>query len=277
MKFIKSVSTITIKYFKGLFAIILLWLIPALGIFILDSCNKASYENSKSGEAARKFNERLQETETKLGSITLFNNDPSNQASFGNPEGAYYIKFPVGTNPTIINKARNMPTLTQITYALEYHNASINDSIQTDADFSIFIPEQEVMNTLVPLVNDAKNYLIAKGATQQQITDMLQEENAQEIDLIPFVKLLSNIEQGQYAIRKFSVPFVIDANAKLPKFIECGIYALGGDAGYALAHSGASSWTWSTMKSVFKGVAKRFLGPIGVAIAVISFTGCMLT
>lgn len=115
-----------------------------------------------------------------------------------------------------------------------------------------------------------------KGVTHQEIADMLQEEGSEQIDLIPFVKTLIAIEQEQYTVRNIQLAFINNANA-LPIFIECGITAIGGDAAYALAHSGASSWTWSTMKSVFKNFAKRFLGPIGVAIAVVTFTTCMLT
>jgi hypothetical protein len=117
---------------------------------------------------------------------------------------------------------------------------------------------------------------MSKGATNQDITDMLQEEGAEDIDLIPFVKALTAVEQNQYTVRNISVPFITEAKA-LPKFIECGITALGGDALYALSQSGASSWTWGAMKTAFKSIAKKFLGPIGVAVAVVSFGLCMLS
>lgn len=104
---------------------------------------------------------------------------------------------------------------------------------------------------------------------------MLQEEGAEEIDLIPFVKALTAIEQEQYTVKNIAMPFVTNANA-LPRFVECGLYALGGDALYALSQSTASVWTWTAMKSAFKTVAKKFLGPIGVAVAVVSFGVCML-
>jgi len=51
--------------------------------------------------------------------------------------------------------------------------------------------------------------------------------------------------------------------------------AIGADALSALSGSSASAWTMATMKSAFGAVAKRFLGPIGVAIAVISFGVCI--
>lgn len=43
------------------------------------------------------------------------------------------------------------------------------------------------------------------------------------------------------------------------------------DALWALGGSNAAAWTAAGMKTAFKAVAKRALGPIGVAIAVVSF------
>jgi hypothetical protein len=39
-------------------------------------------------------------------------------------------------------------------------------------------------------VQEAKSYLYSKGITDQQINELLIEEDAEEIDLIPFVKHL---------------------------------------------------------------------------------------
>lgn len=43
------------------------------------------------------------------------------------------------------------------------------------------------------------------------------------------------------------------------------------DALWALGGSNAAAWTAAGMKTAFKAVAKRALGPIGVAIAVVRF------
>lgn len=274
MDFIKFVGTQTSKYFKGLFAVTLLWLFAAMGIFIFDSCKKTNYENSKYGAAARKFNNALDESKAKIGSISLAKNN-NTQSRTLESAGSYYLDFPNGTSTEIIANFSSNVTVESLSNMLTNYGVSIDDSTNINADLIIQVPEEPIRQALQPLVGEAKNYLMAKGATNQQITDMLQEEGAEEIDLIPFVKVLTSIEQNQYTVGKFNFPFIHEAKA-LPHFVECGIQALGGDAAYALAHSGASSWTWATMKSVFKSVAKRFLGPIGVAIAVVTFTVCML-
>lgn len=56
---------------------------------------------------------------------------------------------------------------------------------------------------------------------------------------------------------------------------NCALAAIGADALYSLAFSGASSWSMAALTTTFTGVAKRFLGPIGVGIAVVSFSLCL--
>jgi hypothetical protein len=275
LSFIKFLGTSTVKYFKGLLAISMLWLLPALGIFIFDSCKKANYEKSNSGEAARKFNEAVDKARPILGSTVLNNSSVQSRLTTESAD-IYFVDFPDGTNSQVITDFSSNVNVQNLTSVLTNYGVALDDSINAGAEVIIQVPNEQIRTTLAPLVVEAKNYLYSKGVTAQQIADMLIEEDAEEIDLIPFVKTLTAIEQGQYTVRNIQFPLINSANA-LPHYLECAIAAIGGDAAYALAHSGASSWTWSTMQSVFKGVAKRFLGPIGVAIAVVSFTTCMLT
>lgn len=69
-------------------------------------------------------------------------------------------------------------------------------------------------------------------------------------------------------------------NANLSKLTwgevgNCALSAIGADALYALAFSGASGWSIASLTTAFTGAARRFLGPIGVAIAVVSFALCL--
>ncbi|ROI05746.1 hypothetical protein EGI16_05030 [Chryseobacterium sp. G0240] len=56
---------------------------------------------------------------------------------------------------------------------------------------------------------------------------------------------------------------------------ECVIVAIGADALWALGGSSAATWGAAALTRAFTAVAKRFLGPIGVAIAVVSFGVCI--
>lgn len=217
MNFIKSIGTITIKYIKGLFAIAILWLLPALGIFIFDSCKKANYENSKSGKAAREFNEAVDATRTTLASITLGNNNAIQSRLTEGPRN-YYLDFPAETNPVVITNFSANVTIQSLTNVLTNNGVSIDDSVNNEADLTIQVAEEPIRLALQPLVVEAKNYLYSKGITNQQIMDMIQEENAEEIDLIPFVKVLTAIELTQYTVRNVQVPLIGNANA-LPQFI----------------------------------------------------------
>lgn len=55
----------------------------------------------------------------------------------------------------------------------------------------------------------------------------------------------------------------------------CVIAGLGADALYSLAFSGGVSWGAAALTTVFSKAAARFMGPIGVAIAVVSFGLCL--
>ncbi|MBC5835896.1 hypothetical protein G6N05_13650 [Flavobacterium sp. F372] len=95
----------------------------------------------------------------------------------------------------------------------------------------------------------------------------------EDVDLIFYSSFSPNlpIEKGELAIIQSSETSKISRN----EFINCALGAIGADALNSLAFSGASSWSIGAMTTAFTGVAKRFLGPIGVGIAVISFGLCM--
>lgn len=57
---------------------------------------------------------------------------------------------------------------------------------------------------------------------------------------------------------------------------DCAAASLGIDALWALGTSSSSSWSLAALRTVFTKAASRFLGPVGVGIAVVSFTYCIL-
>lgn len=279
MYILKLLTSSAIKYIKGLLLLACPFLIFSTGIFVFDSCKKNQYDKSESGIAAKKFLDALNANKNQIGSIILEKETQNqrNQNLTTLDDGTLFLDFPIGTDPAIFAAFNNNTSIQAITDALYNYNIAVQDTANAQTDISLQIPTAQITTSLQPLVIEAKNYLISKGFTNQTIQDMIQEEGVTEIELIPFVKVLTAIEQNQYAVRKFNIPLINSAMAIANShFLECGLAALGGDALYSLSLSGASSWTWYTMKSVFKSVAKRFLGPIGVAFAVVSFGICML-
>ena len=56
----------------------------------------------------------------------------------------------------------------------------------------------------------------------------------------------------------------------------CALGAIGVSAGWAFSGSNATKWTISALTKAFSAAASKFLGPIGVGIAVATFAYCLL-
>lgn len=67
----------------------------------------------------------------------------------------------------------------------------------------------------------------------------------------------------------------ISQKMELEDFLKCAAVAVGADALFALGGSSATARSAAALTRAFSAVAKRFLGPIGVAIAVVSFSLCL--
>ncbi len=75
----------------------------------------------------------------------------------------------------------------------------------------------------------------------------------------------------------FRIPGItVNENLTWGEVGTCALGALGVDAAWALGGSNATVWTMSSIRTAFTAVAKRFLGSIGVALAVGSFSFCLL-
>ena len=64
----------------------------------------------------------------------------------------------------------------------------------------------------------------------------------------------------------------------MPKWVECGIAALGADFLFSAGVEGASKhnkWSKKALLKLIGKVGSRMLGPIGAGIAVVTFVGCM--
>ena len=71
------------------------------------------------------------------------------------------------------------------------------ETTPTNEDYQINLPIETITNSLNPLVLESKQYLYTKGFSEQDIQQMIAEENAEEVDLIPFVMALTQTESNQ--------------------------------------------------------------------------------
>jgi hypothetical protein len=249
------------KTLKGSIAIFAILILLFCISSPMQSCKKSNNSEVNNNLEGEKFNKLCQSVSNKLVSISLTTNNNSLAKTESNTSNyeTNYIDFPTQVTPAIqadFNNAESVQEMANIVSSTNSYiskqgtNNNINYAFQMDAD--------QVRDSLASLVTAARHYLCSRGFTNISIDAMLQEEGVPEETLIPFVMLLTN------------------SQATASKTLgECVIKALGGNALYSLAFSGAASWSAATMTIVFKAVAKRFLGPIGVAIAVVTFTMCM--
>ncbi len=184
-----------------------------------------------------------------------------------------FLEFPddaVVPNMSLFNDVNTISELSDLinsTDAIVQQEESL-----TNSDYRVTIPVAPIFATLNPLIEAAKTYLISKGFTNATIHQMIISEGGTEWDLIPYVMSLYYIETGgTFPGFEFNPNDRLNAN----DFIRCAIVAIGADVLYALGTSSCASWTMPLMKKAFGAVAKRMLGPIGAAFAVVSFGICI--
>lgn len=147
-------------------------------------------------------------------------------------------------------------------------------SLDDDVTFThtILVSERESLSALNPLISDSKKYLYDKGFSESEIQTMLKENNVDESSLVPFVISLTESEQYQNSISRnelYSTPTLDWRRVK-----TCAFKALGADILAGALQSSTKTWTKAVLKRLFKTVAARMFGPVGVTVAVIEFSIC---
>lgn len=261
--------------FTGLKLLSLFAVVSVSFSLIVQSCQREQYENNDITKASEKFKASIQTNKSKVGSIMLGGSvtgrpDPSRES--------IYVDFPgdIGSETTNLYSQTN--SIQGLSNLIDNTNAIIQYSpTKTNSDYEINVSVEAVKNSLAPLIADAKNYLYTKGFTNQEIDDMISLHNGTEEDLIPYVMSLTHLEEGGSFAQNLTIPFVNNVYAKLDAndYLRCAGVAIGADVLWSLGASSAATWGKAAMVKAFGAVAKRLLGPIGVAIAVVSFGVCL--
>ncbi|MFT3903486.1 MAG: hypothetical protein QM727_09945 [Niabella sp.] len=273
------------KFSMGMFALLTLNLLAVFCVFIFDSCKKAAYERSDAKEANAKFAAALEANKKSISGILFGNPSKTNVGTIARkvaPESdeiPVYVQFPGEVTPRIETFFQNVNSIQQLASLIDENGALLQyDPTSTNSNYQLNLPIETITNSLNPLIQESKQYLYSRGFTEQDIQQMLNEENALETDLIPLVMIITQAENGQSVARNYLNLFPINtASAKVDwsEVGRCAIHAIGVDILFSLGASGATVWSTMAIKTAFKTVAKRMLGPIGVAIAVVDFGFCM--
>ena len=121
----------------------------------------------------------------------------------------------------------------------------------------------DVQNSLNPLITEARTYLNARGLTDPEIDQMIIDEGAQEVDLVPFATALAEYENSGAGYTGMNYMSLLGNSAYAGDVGHCVMVALGIDAIQALGGSNAKTWGKAALKKAFGAAVKRFLGPIG--------------
>jgi len=183
----------------------------------------------------------------------------------------------------------NIKTARQIMDLVTKYGLSMSMEDDGTYDTVLLLSDSEAKESLKQLVKASKQYLRSKGFTNKDINDMLSENSADETQLVPFVMALAEIEKYQEDNPYIDYPFADNNSSNNPYGVapgpqkitwkqvgNCAMEAIGFDILASLAHSSAKTWSIAMIKRVFKTAAKRLIGPVGVAIAVIEFGICIM-
>lgn len=276
------------KYSKGMLAIFAVKLIAFVCIFTFDSCKKQEVRSTYNHEANQKFRAAVEKHKALIGSTLLTNTPISNNSAFSstahttssntnNEELPIYVEFPGAVTNEIVTQFGNINSINSLSALLQNTNAVVQyEPSPTNSTYTLAIDTNAVVNSLTPLVQDSKEFLYSKGMTEQDIQQMLIEENAPESDLVTLAMVIVENEATYPIARNYSNFFVNSAHALTWSEVgHCAVHALGIDVLVSLGSSGATAWTIGAIKTAFKKVAERMMGPIGVAIAVVDFGFCL--
>lgn len=139
--------------------------------------------------------------------------------------------------------------------------------------------KSRILNATAPLIDYAKDLsrknqiqveeissYIALGGLYSPNDNILTKYNKESFNLLDMHNQIKS-----NSIQKSVIALKLDRS----ELIDCAISAIGVDAIWALGGSSLSTWTAAAMAKSFSAIAKRALGPVGVAIAVVSFGLCI--
>lgn len=180
-----------------------------------------------------------------------------------------YVDLSYAETPVAIETIKTPKQILNLVKTTGAEISLIDDGTYTH---TLTISEEESLSALNPLILDSKKYLYGKGFSEIEIQTMLKENNVDESALVPFV--LSLTEEEEYQNSNSTNTLYITRSVDWNRAGRCAIHALGFDALAGLAQSSAKTWSKAVLKTVFKTVASKMVGPVGVTIAVIDFSLC---
>lgn len=196
---------------------------------------------------------------------------------------AVSINFPQDTEKEVIKLCKEAHTINDIIDIRNLSNAElIFNSKSGEYEHQILVSEKKVESMLAPMTEKSKDFLKKRGFSDAEIQEMLDENNADESQLIALTMLICENEASSnnnylsqhkgFMLDFFATP----AHAAISNnvYINCAMEAIGVDFIASGSLSTCKTWSKIAIKKAYKAIAKRMLGPVGVAIAVVEFSMC---
>ncbi|MDR1517030.1 MAG: hypothetical protein LBS52_02840 [Dysgonamonadaceae bacterium] len=291
----KKIFTPIIRFTKGILMISIVFILLSGISFVIHSCKKDDVvkdDVASVDKATEKFvnayNQNLMGLATSnLVSYPASRTRGSSDATVSNGDITAYLLYPEGTPEAVKNLYKHVATVQELADLIRLTGATLQ-YVENEANknYKVVANEQQLRESLTPMLMNAKQWLYAKGFTEADIQEMIAENDADEIDLIPFVMLLSEAELSQaYSANNtrrkafnlsdmfFSPSYARDLVGK--DYFDCAMKGIGLDFLTALGTANLQTWTLTAIKTSFPKVAARALGLWGVGIAVVTFGWCL--
>lgn len=138
--------------------------------------------------------------------------------------------------------------------------------------------EEEIIESLKPLVEGTKELLIAYDIDSNELSEDFEDLNDPRIALVGLFALAVESEESSQTAMNFASIFSTSLYAQSTtggKITKCAVEAIGLDVIYSFASEGFEKAAKKGLKKAIKKVAAKFLGPVGIGIAVAEFAWCM--
>lgn len=267
------------KFSKGMLAIFTIKLIILSVVMLIQAC-----ESSDDLEISKNKNNFLESIVDLQDDFSKINVQNRNKVT----SGGFILQSRDSENLVNLNLTRldsnqnlEVENFNDVVASINGGNLILNnelDSCGGKNNLCLLVDESKIINTLKPSIALAKDYLMSKGLSEQDIIEALNGRS--ESFLIPIVQSAISIENEKIAIyNNNNLNYLLGVqNANAQDWNEvgrCAAVAVGADLLYSFGASSATKWGTKALAKMIGKVALRFIGPAGVAVAVVTFSLCM--
>ena len=275
------------KRIKLTLTLITLPLIACVVVAFLESCQKDTARITLTKEPTAYLKSFTASLPSVINKDIRFKADDMTNRRAGSTASSDMIEigvnFPENTSQVYTDQCDNINTLEDMARIAHESGAEFDPQPVGTDGYMIAISKNALTGSLEDMINDAKNFLYGKGFTEEDIQEMLEENDADETTLIPFVLALSVVEaqQSEEENDQLSLSSLIPctkvsaAGVTQDEVLNCAIQAVGADLIMQLGKSEVKTWSVKVVKRLFKTVLPKMVGAAGVAIMIIDFTMCI--